>query len=472
MSKPTEEKENIKGDQNTTNNSYSNNTINSDADLKKALTFLMSKEMKEYSLEKRKEFLLKKLPSSVVEKAIDLYQTIETSVNKNIDEIMKNNKEQNSKKGGFLSSLYDLGILSTVLLSSLGINYLLDLNRNKKNEMFYREVEKKLNDELAKNTKEMKNEINSQLLEYVPANTFKNEINNQIVEFTQQRGLSLNLSSKSLREDISDLKKSMETVDKKLKDVNVKIENSNLLMKQEMVRDLQNMIEENNKKILIKIIENQNKLLAMTNEKITNLPKSQPETEKLEVNAINSNQIEKKSPVENAIPMFPNTGVNIRSLRLNPEITPTYYETDKQDFKSESPVANVNKEISCENLTPNILQSSQEESSFLYDPQPLLESVLSSVEKDNDKFYLIKQLKNQLSRIYEMSKDKKIDPYYVNLTNKIFQKASSEKLKEFLLKSGFKAESGSKLVFDVSRSEDLEKANLVIEEFENKLGEK
>jgi hypothetical protein len=42
-------------------------------------------------------------------------------------------------------------MLSTILLSSLGINYLLDLNRNKKNDMFYKEVEKKLNEELTKN---------------------------------------------------------------------------------------------------------------------------------------------------------------------------------------------------------------------------------------------------------------------------------------------------------------------------------
>jgi hypothetical protein len=101
----------------------------------------------------------------------------------------------------------------------------------------------------------------------------------------------------------------------------------------------------------------------------------------------------------------------------------------------------------------------------------LLDSVLSSVEKENDRFYLIKQLKNQLSRIYEMSLDKKVEPYYVNLTNKIYQKANIEKLREFLLNSGFRAESASKLVFDVHRTEDLEKAILIIEEYENKIEE-
>jgi len=417
--------------------------------------------------------LLKKLSPSIVEKAIDLYQTIEINMKNNIDEILKKNKEQSTKNGTFWSSLFDLGILSTVLLSSLGINYLIDLNRNKKNEMFYREVEKKLNEELTKNTKEMKNEINSQLLEYVPTNTFKNEINNQIVEFTQQRGLSLNLSSKSLREEISEVKKSFEKIDKKMKDVNVKIENTNLLLKQEMVKDLQNMIEENNKKILIKIIENQNKLLAMTNEKfLTNLPKSQYEGEKqTEVPAVFSNQTEKNAPVENFNPNFSNSGVNIRSLRLNSDITPTFYQTEKPEINPEISIDITNKDLPGKNLTSNIISRSDDDSPHYSDPQLLLESVLSSVEKENDRFYLIKQLKNQLSKIYEMSLDKKVEPYYVNLTNKIYQKANIEKLREFLLNSGFRTESASKLVFDVNRTGDLEKANLIIEEYENKIEE-
>ena len=143
MSKVKQEKGDDKSDQKNMIDTNINDSINSDSDLKRALTFLLSKEMKEYSLEKRKEFLLKKLSPSVVEKAIDLYQTIEINMKNNIDEILKKNKQQSSKNGAFWSSLFDLGILSTVLLTSLGINYLIDLNRNKKNEMFFREVEKK-----------------------------------------------------------------------------------------------------------------------------------------------------------------------------------------------------------------------------------------------------------------------------------------------------------------------------------------
>jgi hypothetical protein len=114
MSKPVEEMEKEK------ENTNSNSTPIVDIDLKKALTFLLSKEMKEYSLEKRKEFLLKKLPSNVVEKAFDLFHTLETSINQNIEEIRKSH--ENKSKDGFFSSLLDFGMLSTILLSSLGIN--------------------------------------------------------------------------------------------------------------------------------------------------------------------------------------------------------------------------------------------------------------------------------------------------------------------------------------------------------------
>ena len=97
MSKVKQEKGDDKSDQKNMIDTNINDSINSDSDLKRALTFLLSKEMKEYSLEKRKEFLLKKLSPSVVEKAIDLYQTIEINMKNNIDEILKKNKQQSSK---------------------------------------------------------------------------------------------------------------------------------------------------------------------------------------------------------------------------------------------------------------------------------------------------------------------------------------------------------------------------------------
>jgi len=455
MSKPVEEKE--KENTITNTNTNTNNNIKTtaspieDIDIKKALTFLLSKEMKEYSLEKRKDFLLKKLPSNVVDKAFDLFQTVETSIKENIEELRKS--QAHKPKEGFLSSLLDLGMLSTILLSSLGINYLLDLNRNKKNDIFYKEIEKKLNEEFTKNIKEMKNEINSQLLEFVPANTFKNEINSQIVEFTQQRGLSLNLSSKSLREDMLEIKKSVEITDKKLRETSVKIENNNLLLKQDILKDLENLIEENNKKILMKIIDNQNKLLAATSERFTS-----------NTNVVKS-IAEPSSSIDNRISS--GTGVNIRSQIINKE--PVLYEVQKPEIKYEEVIQD-KTEVQNQNFDNSSKTELIEDSSV--NISLLLETVMSSVEKDNDKFSLIKQLNNQLKRIYQMNSDKKEGPYYVNLTNKIFQKANAEKLKEFLIKSGFDVESNNKLVYNINRSNDLEKANLVIEEMDSKFEEK
>jgi hypothetical protein len=236
-----------------------------------------------------------------------------------------------------------------------------------------------------------------------------------------------------------------------------------------MIKELENLIEENNKKILIKIIENQNKLLAMTNSTL-NIQKGQFESIKdsgiyQEKPHISTN--DKNNPAESITQFTPSSAVNIRSLRFNnSDVTPTNFEMNKPETKIDDTVSK--NDILGVSIDNQAKESNKNEDN-LNDPEMLLESILSSVEKDNDKFALIKQLKNQLSRITEMSNENKLEPYYVNLTNKIYQKANSDKLKEFLLKSGFKSESSSKLVYDINRNTDLEKANLVIEEYESKL---
>jgi hypothetical protein len=231
----------------------------SDDDLKKALAFLLEKEMKEYSLEKKKEFLLKKVSPEIVDKALSLYPLIENNIEKNFEEFKKDNSK------GFLDSFFDFGVISTVLLATLGINYLIDLNRNKKSDLFYKEIEKKIKDELSKNAQEMKNEIQNELKGFVKRDELADDIKDHIDTYNKQKGLSLNLSSKSIKENVTTMKGDITGLEKKIKEMGVKMENNNLIFRQEMLKELNDIIVENNKNLLLQIIENQNKLLLNAN---------------------------------------------------------------------------------------------------------------------------------------------------------------------------------------------------------------
>jgi hypothetical protein len=384
-----------------------------DDELKKAIAFLLSKEMKEYSLDKKKEFLLKKLPKEVVDKAVEIYPTIENNVKENL-EAYKNKQSESSFS---FSNFFDVGILSTVLLSTLGINYLLDLNRNKKNEMFYHEAEKKLNEELQKQTNEMKNQIGKQLNEYVSVSTYKNQINSQIVEFTQQKGLNLNLSSKSLKEDVVAMKTDLSETDKKLKELGVKVDNNSLLLKQDLLRDFEKMIEENNKKILIKIIENQNKLLSMCGDKSMI---EKVENRLMDVNT-EINQSEKISMIIENNQMIDEPTINEGKVTIL---------DDNQDSKHSDNYFNENTFTNKEN---GIKTS--------------LDTLLETLSSDSEKNSLIQIIKNQISKILESVEGEEENSKIinsVNLSNKNYKNINNEKMAAFLISSGFTTTYGSK----------------------------
>jgi hypothetical protein len=262
-------------------------------DLKKAISFLISKDLQDYSLEKKKEFLCQKLPKLTVEKAMEIYPLILNNIHNKIEEYKQN--ENKSQTSSMFSSFFDIGILSSVLLATFGINYILDLNRNKKNDLFYKEIEKKLNEELVKNTNEMKEEISNQLSSYVKIENINDKVNEQLTSFTNQRGLNLNLSNKTVKDDIICLKKELEENNTKIKEAEVKIEQNKLLLKEEILTDIKKLIEENSKQLLVKIIENQDKLLVLGKEASASDKNSIPAQNNTCVdNTISTNKINEK----------------------------------------------------------------------------------------------------------------------------------------------------------------------------------
>lgn len=237
-------------------------------DLKKAIIFLLGKELKDYSFEKKKDFLAKKIPSDTLEKALEIYPIIEADSKARIEEYIQDYESKNSKKG-FFDGLFDLGVFTTVIISTLGINYLIDLQRNKKNEIFYKESEKKLNEEMNKMTEIIKKEIGNELIHFAKRSEVEDKIKEKIALQNQNAGLNLNLGSKNMKENLNILKTDVSLQDQKLKDLSVKLDNTSLLLKQDILQDIKKTIENNNQSLLMKILEMQNDLIVKINNQFT-----------------------------------------------------------------------------------------------------------------------------------------------------------------------------------------------------------
>lgn len=232
--------------------------------LSKAIAFLISEESKEISLELKKKFLLSKLPEEIVNEALEIYINFE-----NI-----NNKKE--KKESLLNSLFDIGIITSSIVISLLMNYLLDINRDKKNEIYYDNIKNKMNEEIENKMNQFNNEINNSVNNFVQKNELNDEINNQLELFSKGKGLTVNLSLSKVKGEIENIKNDIITL-------NTKIEN-NIILIQNVKNDIQNLskfnfndekFEENeNLKKLIDNKENLVKELLFQLEKIFDNPNS------------------------------------------------------------------------------------------------------------------------------------------------------------------------------------------------------
>lgn len=232
--------------------------------LSKAIAFLISEESKEISLELKKKFLLSKLPEEIVNEALEIYINFE-----NI-----NNKKE--KKESLLNSLFDIGIITSSIVISLLMNYLLDINRDKKNEIYYDNIKNKMNEEIENKMNQFNNEINNSVNNFVQKNELNDEINNQLELFSKGKGLTVNLSLSKVKGEIENIKNDIITL-------NTKIEN-NIILIQNIKNDIQNLskfnfndekFEENeNLKKLIDNKENLVKELLFQLEKIFDNPNS------------------------------------------------------------------------------------------------------------------------------------------------------------------------------------------------------
>ena len=135
-------------------------------EIEKAIAFLLSKELKDKSFSEKKEFLKKKLNEKNLEKAMKVYPLIERILEVETKKIESDNKIEPFK------FLKELGLYSTLIITTLGVNYLLDLSRNKRFHLANKELETRLNQEILKTSEKITEDIKKELKDYLPIDKF------------------------------------------------------------------------------------------------------------------------------------------------------------------------------------------------------------------------------------------------------------------------------------------------------------
>ena len=202
-------------------------TDNRNKSLIKALSFLLSKESQEYPIEQKKQFLLTKLPEEIVNQAIELYPSIQKNIT--------NSKEDNNLS--LFSSMWDIGILTSSILTSLIINYLFDFNREKKNIAFSNELSTRLNEEQLENNESIKKEISNKLEDYVEKKDLPVAVNHEIEVFSKGQPLTINPSLAKVNKDMTTMKNDIMTL-------NAKIDDSMYILTKNVKEDIKSILSQ------------------------------------------------------------------------------------------------------------------------------------------------------------------------------------------------------------------------------------
>lgn len=199
-------------------------------ELNKAIAFLLNKQMEHIPIEDKKQFLLKQLPEDVVNTAIEMLPTIEESIQSN--SCNSDSDNGSNVHSSIFASLFDIGIISTALLTSLLFNYICDVNRDKKNAFFLKNIESHLKQETTKSNTVLKDNISSLLSSYVEKKSLPNEISSHLELFSQGKGLTINPSLSKLKSDISSLQADITSL-------NSKVDTNNFMVTQQIQSEVQ-----------------------------------------------------------------------------------------------------------------------------------------------------------------------------------------------------------------------------------------
>lgn len=442
-----------------------NDKLNKDLNISKALLFLMNKDIKDKSLEEKREYLKSKIPADLIDEAVKLLPTVEEIVQQHEKEyISKNNNNQNT----ILDYLKGFSIYSSLIFVSLGVNYLLDLTRNKKNDVFFKNLENKINSEINNMSSSINKNVYETMSNYVKKDDFSILFDTNQREHSSKKGLNLNVIPQNVKVQVKKLEQDVDEMKISITNMSNNNENNKILIKQEILKECSSIIESNNNKISNKINEDQKNFLIEMNkmmsdniernmEKMYNMLMNVNSLQNRPNNLINlkdnNNQIENyslKTPNSNIIQSDENEVLNS--------------SVKNESFKGLNTIGILNNKI--DNNNSNIASSNNNntnndnnqddnnvnKSDKIKDFETIFQEILTNISDYNIKLTFFNGIKNQFqtySKIEENTSKEDLSKYFINITNTIYKNTGQkEKIIELLKISGF--EKVNELRYNVS----------------------
>lgn len=418
-------------------------------EIQQALYFMLSKELEQKSLEEKKDYLKTKISKESIEEASKMLPIVQKLVSLEKKNIA--NSTDNSSK--FLDYLKGFSIYSSLIFATLGINYLLDLTRNKKNEVFYRNVNNKLNQEISSLSNNITKNVYEEMNNYVKKEEFSEMYKLQSKEASLNRGLSLNPLPQNTKLQVKQLKDDVDEIKLKVEKLTSSIENNKIFIKQEVMKECEKMIDSKNE-LLLKSINNEqkeflfkiNSLLSSNLEKINKM---------VMINTNNSNSI---NILEN------NKKLNNYNDISN-ENNQDYLTNEKDENQTQNEMFNLNlnenkSEIKKSSSLKKLNSIDSNEISML------LETILSNITEENTKSVFLNGVKNQFLSFLQETDIEILKNSNINLSNPIYKLVNQkENISKFLLESGFKKQ--SELKYSVENREILENSLNIVSKYLN-----
>jgi hypothetical protein len=222
--------------------------------LKKALAFLMSKEMQEYSLEKRLEFLKGKMPFQVLNQAKDIYFIIEKKFKELEKEILTNQKTNTDDSSNYNKLFSNIGKYSSIFLTVSIITYMFNVNRSKKDEIENKEQVSQLETSLKENFYDVNREQSYPFYSLAKLEALKDFIQREL-RYNYEKYNKKDDKMIELKEKLIELKRRQNTQLKMIKDLPQVMDQKIFYLNQNLVKKMKELIEESNKKLYEEILK-------------------------------------------------------------------------------------------------------------------------------------------------------------------------------------------------------------------------
>lgn len=433
------------------NNNASNSNIKSTDEVQQALFFLLSKELEHKSIEDKKEFLKTKISEESIDEALSLLPLVNKMISLEKEKIKENSINNNANtntnnNNNILDYLKGFSIYSSLIFATLGINYLFDLVRNKKNEVFYRNIETKLNTEINNLSTNINKHFSDEMSNYVKKDEFGVFYETQNREDSISKGLKLNPLSQNTKTQVKQLHEDVSSLKVKLDKLSNTTENNRIMIKQDIVKECEGIINKKNEEIVGKIGEEQKEFLLKIN---TMLSKNLEMMNNLVINKFSNN-------VNNANNNDASTNNNLKEIEKdNNREYLNNNETDNNMLKD-------NKEVYEEeqNIYKNKKSNMDDNEDNDYNTGIVLEKfnkIIDNISDESKRTTFINGITHQFNTFLEEEDEEKFVSFTINLTNPIYKFLNQkENIGEFLMISGFKKQNDMK--FSLENRESLEKS--------------